>query len=375
MKTRCTLLSLAAALITLVVTSVVHADGPTGDLNRNKVWHKPLVEAQVETRRDGVYIVISVRQTAPGNAARPSSASAPAQGGETDDGPPVSMSSPPSDNAPAIPVRADRTWRQPNGLYRETADGHRIYVTPPSIGGASLDSWIDQLRAHPNHVPYLIYVDDQLDGIAWIPNSADRSSVQIDTQPSSGSQRRSAVPGGDADSTDPLEVALYALGHAPLPPLQPRVNPSLGLVNLPGWFWVDGYDGRPFGVSRTVHVPPEVGDDVPIDVVPADDPRRHGSSFTVAVRLWPGHYEWDFGDGQFLVTESLGRFAPSESDIQHTYEHSSLGLADGFPVRLMVTFNAEYRINGGPPQALPSITQMVEYGYPVQEAQSVLTGQ
>ena len=113
---------------------------------------------------------------------------------------------------------------------------------------------------------------------------------------------------------------------------------------------------------------------MPITVVPADDPRRRGTSFSVSVRLWPSRYRWDFGDGQSLVTTSLGKPHPAESDIRHTYETSSLGFADGFPVRLTVTFHAEYRVNGGPAQALPSITQVVEYPYRVQEAQSVLTG-
>ncbi|MCW5882584.1 MAG: hypothetical protein KIS91_16765, partial [Anaerolineae bacterium] len=267
----------------------------------------------------------------------------------------------------------DRYWRDAQGIHRATPDGHAYLLTPPPIGGASLDGWTNSMRQHPNETPYLLYVDGQYSDVVWIPQATPSSNIQMDVQPSISTRQSVARPSGDGDSTDPREVALDALGHVPLPAIHLQVNPALGLVHMPGWFWVEGYDGRPFGLERRVTVPPEVGDDVPITVVPADDPRRRETHFTVQVRLWASRYEWNFGDGQGLLTMSLGKPMPAESDIQHTYEYSSLGLPEGFPVRLTVTFDAEYRVNGGPPIGLPSIQQTYEYGYRVQEIQSILT--
>ena len=108
--------------------------------------------------------------------------------------------------------------------------------------------------------------------------------------------------------------------------------------------------------------------------MPADDPGRQGSSFTVHVRVWPTGYAWDFGDGGNELTQSLGQAYPSESDIQHTYEYSSLRTAGGFPIRLTVEFAAEYRVDGGAPSGLPSIRRTYEASYRVQEIQAVLSG-
>ena len=326
------------------------------------------VQTRVESRRDGVHIQISIHEALPGGG-RPNPDAVDAN---TAPGSNVSATS--ADREAVQPVNngpQEHYWSDRTGLYRQTIDGHLVYLTPPPIGADSLNGWQNDLASHPNETPYLLYVDDQYSGVVWIPQSPQSSAVRLEPMPASASPR----PSGDGDSTDPREVALYALGHVRLPDLRLRVNPDLGLVHLPGWFWVDGYDGRPFGVTRTVHVPPEIGDDVPVTEVPADDPRRRGTSFSVSVRLWPSRYAWDFGDGQSLVTTSLGKPHPAESDIRHTYEASSLGYPDGFPVRLAVTFDAEYRVNGGPPQALPSITQVVDYGYRVQEVQSIITGQ
>ena len=46
------------------------------------------------------------------------------------------------------------------------------------------------------------------------------------------------------------EIALTILDHLPLPEIQLQTNPTLGLVSLPAWFWLEGYDGQPFGGAR-----------------------------------------------------------------------------------------------------------------------------
>jgi len=172
----------------------------------------------------------------------------------------------------------------------------------------------------------------------------------------------------------PREIAVDILEHVSLPGAELRANPAVGLVAMPAWFWVEGYDGRPFGSQRTVDIPAEVESDVPLSVVPAGDPRRRQSTLSVAVRIWPVRYEWDLGDGTQMTTHSLGRAYPQESDVRHTYERSSLGRAGGYTVRLTIEFASEFSVNGGAPQPLAVTRRAYETAYRVQEIQSVLVG-
>lgn len=244
----------------------------------------------------------------------------------------------------------------------------------PSISNASAEYWRVEFGRHPGESPWMVFRDDQLIDLVWLPTGLDASSLRFGV-PAAEAPPEVVQSGGGGGGTDPRAVALDLLTHAPLPDIRVRMNPSLGLVAVPGWFWIEGYDGRPFGLSRTVDVPPAIGANVPFSQVPAGDPRRQGTSFTVEVRIWAGTYEWSFGDGGGLVTRSLGRAYPAESDIQHTYRHSSLRFRDGFPVRVTVEYAADYRENGGSPQTLPSIRRPYDSGgYRVQEAQAVLTG-
>ena len=332
------------------------------------------VQTRVESRPDGVYIHISVRETLPGgqgsdltSGARPQSASA-----QLPDGNASSSTSAPVASAGSQTSAAGRSWTDKSGYHWQSLTGEVITLTPPNISTATRQSWVAQFQQHQNENPYLLYVDDQFNGIIWVPQSPSSNNITVVPAPASPPPPDTVVS-GNGDSTDPREVALDALGHQPLPSAQIRMNPGLGLVAMPGWFWVEGYDGASFGTSRTVDIPPEVGSDVPVSVVPANDPRRRGRSFTVEVRIWPTRYEWSFGDGSSLVSQSLGRPYQAQSDIQHTYQHSSLGFASGFPVRLTISFAAEYRVNGGAPRGLPAIRRTYETGYRVQEVQPVLT--
>lgn len=171
----------------------------------------------------------------------------------------------------------------------------------------------------------------------------------------------------------PRTFVADVLEDVPLPAAKVRMNPDLGLVAVPTWFWVEGYDGRAFGVSQRINIPAEIGDDVPIDDVPRDDPRRRPTSMTIIVTVRPSRYEWSFGDGTRLVTRSLGKPYPQASDVKHAYEYSSLRSPSGFTVGLTIEFTAAYRINGGAAQALPPIRRSYESSYRVQEIQPVLT--
>ena len=228
-------------------------------------------------------------------------------------------------------------------------------------------------------------------GLLWAPvevsagspgqrSAADDPSQRVAGDPASATgasvTQASGSPGPAAPAVphvEPREVAVDILHHVPLPDFQVRMSPALGLVALPAWFWLEGFDGRAIESGRTVDIPPLVGAEVPETVVPADDPRREERSFRVDVRVWPVRYEWSFGDGSTLVGHSLGRRYPEQSDIQHTYEFSSLRIPGGFPVSVDVEFAAEYRVNGGPAQGLPATRRTYGTSYRVQEIQSVLT--
>lgn len=337
------------------------------------------VQARVQSRSDGIYIQIEVRQSVPG-----SQQSAPQVESERPSlGPrPVAAGGPGASVAPAASTgstgasnrNAGRSWYDPvRGYFYESPDGSLTQLTMPNIGNASADYWRDEFRQRPNQTPWLVYRDGNLVDLIWLPSQTNPDTVRFGDPPAEAAPQAAPQPRGGGGGVDPREVALDTLDQVPLPDIRIRTNPSLGLVAMPGWFWVEGYDGRPFGLSRTVDIPAEVGAEVPVDVVPADDPRRRGSSYTVEVRVWASRYEWNFGDGSSLVAQSLGRPYPAESDIKHTYEFSSLRFPGGFPVRLTVDFAAEFRVNGGAPQPLPPVRRTYEAGYRVQEVQPVLT--
>ena len=140
-----------------------------------------------------------------------------------------------------------------------------------------------------------------------------------------------------------------------LPEAQIRVNPTLGLVNLPSWFWVEGYQGATFTRALSLPSPPYV-------------------PMTVEVRVYPQQYLWQFGDGSpILQTTSLGLPYPAESEVAHTYRFSSLNFPEGFPLMLVIEWGAEYRVDGGAPQALPPLRRTYLATHQVQEIQPIIT--
>jgi hypothetical protein len=218
-------------------------------------------------------------------------------------------------------------------------------------------------------------------GTVWMLPAPSPADAQIGTSADAAgsSAVASSLPAPAAlaaavAAVDPREVAIEVLHEVPLPDIRLRMNPDTGLVALPAWFWVEGYDGAAITRGRRVDVPPLVGADVPLRLVPANDPRRRGSSFTVEVRIWPTRYDWSFGDGTALTSRTLGQRYPQESEVRHAYESSSLRTSGGFPIRLTVGFAAEFRVDGGPAQALPPTERTYDARYRVQEIQSVLVG-
>lgn len=212
----------------------------------------------------------------------------------------------------------------------------------PNIGYQS--TFAQQLPDHPGELPWVVTCDNGLFSIAWIPVDApDVTEIVIETLPEG--------------PTDPRLVAQSLFGMVPLPPVAVGANPGTGLVALPSWFWVDGYGGETLFGSETL------GDT------------------TVDVEITPERYDWSFGDGATLSTQSLGRQYPQQSDIQHSYERSST-----VDVRLDITFGGRYRVTTveddgeggtivvvGPWEPLDPMVRSWTRPYPVQQMQSVLT--
>jgi len=205
---------------------------------------------------------------------------------------------------------------------------------------------------------------------------------------------------------DPRPLAVQMAAQLPPPDLRIGMNPAKGMVNVPTWFWVEGYDGGTLSQSETVvqqqtvcHLVSEHGPGG-LAVLDTDNrPRTHqdcvttDTTFVVDVRLWPNHYAWDFGDhhsvgfacgGQGDCPDALGVpfvDAIHQSTIQHPYLWSSLGVngsADAYTVRLAINFAAEYRVSidgsdQGGWHGLSDRQLTWTASHQVQEAQAVLT--
>lgn len=213
----------------------------------------------------------------------------------------------------------------------------RCTVGPLNIGNASASGWFGaQAPDRPGEAPHALYCDGNFQGVIWLPTTTNASNVRVVEE-----------PGGP--SVDPLTLARGLLDQIPLPTIRLRFNPDTGLVALPSWFWIEGYDGEP--IRRLSRL----------------------GNYVVEVELAPSSYRWSFGDGATLATKSVGKPYPQESDVRHTYERSSLGAGGSFAVTMELTFLVRFRVNGGGWQTLAPIARSYSAPYPVQQVQSILT--
>jgi hypothetical protein len=177
--------------------------------------------------------------------------------------------------------------------------------------------------------PYFLWCGGQMKGLIWLSPGGN---------------------GGQAASppVDPRMIAMRIRDEMPVPGVQIASNPRRGMVGVKTWFWITGYNGLP--LERTT---------------PA-----FGSK--IQVRAEPERYRWNFADGTVIETSSPGRPYPKHSHVTHTYQRSSAGLAEGYPVQVTFEFAVSFRVNGGPWQALPGISRSAALDFPVQEAQAVI---
>ncbi len=119
------------------------------------------------------------------------------------------------------------------------------------------------------------------------------------------------------------EIALadQASSSQPWPNLLLRVNPSTGLTGLASWFWLNGSAGMS-------------------DAVASSGP------LTVRVHAQLVGVSWEFGDGLGYDSSDLGQAFPAVSDIQHTYQGDTYGLAYGYTVIADLRFLVTYSVNG-----------------------------
>jgi hypothetical protein len=288
------LVAMASFLVAVSGTSAVLGDDPDDGFY---IPDPDAATVSVESGADGVTIYIAVSESSPG---------------ESDD-----SSSGDSDSSSS------------GGGWSCTAD-------VMNIGNATREWFEQESQLHPDQAPWVVQCDNGFMSIVWLPLDVEASEVTVVVV--------------EGDPVDPATVAAELLDHIPVPAITVGINPEVGLVALPSWFWVGGYDGLPITASDTL------------------------GGTTVEVEITPTGYRWTFGDGATLESDSLGQRYPAESDIRHTYEQSSLSVGGAFPVSVEITFSARYRVDGGSWEPLDPITRSFTTAYPVQQLQSILTG-
>src|SRR5690606_9032304 len=137
------------------------------------------------------------------------------------------------------------------------------------IGNSSV-GWVRAgIEANPGTVPYTVTCDNGYFGIAWVPTDAPAAPQIVVGAP--------AIP-----AVDPVAIQASVLGIVSLPPIKVGANPDIGLVAMPAWFWVDGYNDQTLYGARIIGL------------------------ILIEVEITPIGYRWTFGDGAELETLSLG---------------------------------------------------------------------
>ena len=207
-------------------------------------------------------------------------------------------------------------------------------------------------------------------------------------------------------TVDPREIARAMFDQMPMPDLRLGMNPSLGMVAVPTWFWIEGYNGDVIPLVDHLVLAHEECQRIPVrdadghvrlDSGRAPVTRREchtvSDTLTVEVRAWPRQFDWSFGDSESqpvlcpaVAACPAGIGLPfvdsrTPSPIAHAYRWSSLGqngLADAYTVQLRINFGAQYRFstNGASSSGWQTLADRAlswSASHQVREAQAVLT--
>ena len=181
------------------------------------------------------------------------------------------------------------------------------------------------------YAPYYLICDGQNRGVIWI---------EIDT---------STPSTGGGQSHNPRDIALHLRDVMPIPQASVDINPGRGVVGVDSWFWLQGYRGAPVN----------------------DSTNPFGQ--LVEVQATVTHYDWSFGDGTHITSETPGNPYPQRSAVRHTFERSSAGYDAGYSIDVTFIFSVRYRVDGGAWVTLPGITRQAHADYPVRESQAVIS--
>lgn len=230
----------------------------------------------------------------------------------------------------AVTVEAEMTHSNGgvSGTGTQASGGPSCYLREVR----ELDDYLTEeyFRRRMRYAPYEVICGNENRGIVWI---------EIDlTEPGDG----------DSGRITSREIALRLRDRMPIPQVTVEINPDRGLVGAESWFWIDGYNGR----------------------VLTNSTDAFGDLVEVEARVV--RYEWSFGDGTTLVSDSPGQPYPARSEVRHVYERSSAGFVDGYEVVASFVFAVRYRIGDGDWIELPGITRIAEANYSVRESQSVI---
>lgn len=252
-----------------------------------------------------------------------------------------------------------------------------------SQGGADLSWWRSSVQVTPSNgganliVPGPISQETFSDGTNTQLGGFAIGGWTLDTPGTSG-RTTTFAPVGPVPHIDPWALAISAEHEAPPPPVSLKSNPDPGVVAIPSWFWVAGYDGAPITHSKTQHA--SHTECRLLAGVP--NCRTVDDSVTVNVRLTPTRYTWNFGDGRtgsvqsYTPDKGLGRAytdATTASPVQWSYEFDSRDFASGFPIKLTITFAGAFQANGGSWQSLPAIEDNWTTGLVMRQVQTLIT--
>ena len=193
------------------------------------------------------------------------------------------------------------------------------------------------------------------------------------------------IPTGPVTRLNPVAKAHDLVNHMAWPNITIGINPNPGVVAIKSWFWIQNYAGQVLTNSGTISETHQECRTVSFPGANPGDPPGHGlechdvtNTMTVDARVGPTNYQWTFGDGRagsqldYPNPAGLGRAYTdphTPSPVAWSYEFSSFGHPDGFPITVAISFMSEFRANGGPWAGLDPVTQTYTGSHVVEQVQ------